>query len=61
MIGRREGAHIGADLGNQCLGDVVADAGNSFQSLDGLAKGRECGLQPDVKFRNGGFQLLDRL
>ena len=49
------------DLGNQCLGDVVTDAGNSLQSLDGVTKGCECGLQPEVEFRNGGFELLDRL
>ena len=35
----RKGAHVVADLGDQRLSDVVADAGDVFQSLDGLAKG----------------------
>ena len=61
MIAGREGAHIGSHLGNQCLGDVVTDARNSFQSLDDIAKRRECDLQPGVEFGNGGFDLLDRL
>ena len=61
MVGRGEGVHVGADLGDQGLGDVVADAGNVLQPLGGVAKGGERGLQPRVEFRDRGFDLFDRL
>ena len=61
MLGGGKGAHVGADFGDQRLRDVVADAGNVLQSLDGVAKGRQRGLQPRVEFAHRGFDLLDRL
>ena len=39
MVGRGEGLHIDADLGDHGLGDVVADAGKIVQPLGGAAKG----------------------
>ncbi len=57
----RKGAHVVADLGDQRLSDVVADAGDVFQSLDGLPKRSKRGLQVRVEFRNRGFDLFDRL
>ena len=61
MIGGGERAHVGADLGNQGVGDVVADAWHCLQSLDGAAKGGERGLQPRIEFRDRRFDLFDRL
>ena len=53
----RKGAHVGTDLRDQRLGDVVADAGDVFQSLDCVAKRSKRGLQARVEFRNRGFDL----
>src|SRR5208283_4690679 len=61
MVGRGEGAHIDADLGDHGLHDVVADAGNFLQALGVVAKGSEGSLQPRVELRDRGFDLLDRL
>src|SRR5208283_1036718 len=61
MVGRGEGAHIDADLGDHGLHDVVADAGNFLQAPGVVAKGSEGSLQPRVELRDRGFDLLDRL
>ncbi len=61
MIGRGEGLHIDADLGDYGLGDVVVDAGNILQPLGVVAKGSERGLEPRVELRDRGFDLIDRL
>jgi hypothetical protein len=61
MVGRGEGVHIDADLGDHGLGDVVADAGKIVQPLGGAAKGSERSLQPRVELRDRGFDLFDRL
>ena len=61
MIGRGEGLHIDADLGDYGLGDVVVDAGNILQPLGVVAKGSERDLEPRVELRDRGFDLFDRL
>ena len=61
MAGRREGAHIDADLGDHGLDDVVVDAGNSLQPFGVVAKGSKRGLQPRVELGDRGFDLFDRL
>ena len=44
MCGRRKGAHIGADLGDDGLDRDPSEPWHFVQSFDDIAKGRECGL-----------------
>jgi hypothetical protein len=56
---RRELAHVDANFGDHDLRRRPADAGHACQTLDGVAKGRQRGLDPCVEFPNGGFDLFD--
>src|SRR5208282_2195886 len=58
MVGRGEGVHIDADLGEHGLGDVVADAGKIVQPLGGAAKGRQRKTPARVELRDRGFDLI---
>ena len=45
-------AHVRADLGEEDLGRGLAQAGNLFQSFNGITKGLERGLDPRVEGHN---------
>jgi hypothetical protein len=61
VVRARELAHVDSNFGDHDLRRCPADAGHVLQALDGVAKGRQRGLDPCVKFSNGGFDLFDRL
>ena len=61
MPGAGELAHVGADLGDQHLGGGRAHARHLLQPLDGVAKGRQRGLDPRIESGDRRLQLLDRL
>src|SRR5215217_7819838 len=61
MPGGREPAHVKADLGNHDLGRCRAQPRHLGQALDGVAKGRKCGLDARIECRQRLLQLPDRL
>ena len=57
----REPTYVEADLGNEDLGGSRAQPRHLRQALDGVAKGRERGLDARIERDHRLLQLLDRL
>ncbi len=61
MAGRREAAHVGADLSEKDAGRQFSDSGNAGQDRDQVAKGREVGLDLLIDLGDGPVQGIDLL
>ncbi len=61
MCGRREAAHVSADLGEKDAGRQFSNSGNAGQDRDQFAKGREVGLDLLIDFGDGPVQRIDVL
>ena len=61
VAGRREAAHVGADLSEKDAGRQFSDSGNACQDRDQFAKGREVGLDLLVNLRDGPVERVDLL
>jgi hypothetical protein len=59
MCGRRKGAHIGADLGDDGLDRNPSEPWHFVQSFDDIAKGRECARYAGIEGGNAFLQLFD--
>ena len=59
MRGRREPAHVDADLGDDDVGAEVLDARDRRDQLDGGAKGPQAFLHLRIDRRHGGFESVD--
>ena len=61
MAGRRETAHVSADLSKQDASCQRSDAWNAGEDRDQLAKGREVGLDLLIDLGDGPVERVDLL